>query len=83
MPSTARDVAIIASWPCGGDADETRSGVAVGLHHHDGNPGQPFDESCTGLDHMSFGVAGRADLDAWARWLDSIGVELELISMAG
>jgi hypothetical protein len=32
---------------------------------------------------MSFGVAGRADLDAWARWLDSIGVELELISMAG
>jgi hypothetical protein len=66
-----------------GDADETRSGIAVGLHHHDGNPGQPFDESCTGLDHTSFGVAGRADLDAWARWLDSIGVELELISMAG
>jgi len=54
---------------------EPRSGIAVGLHHHDGNPGQAFDESCTGLDHMSFGVAGRADLDAWASWLDSIGVE--------
>jgi glyoxylase I family protein len=24
---------------------------------------------------MSFGVAGRADLDAWASWLESIGVE--------
>ena len=29
---------------------EPRSGIAVGLHHHDGNPGQPFDEH--GLDHM-------------------------------
>jgi hypothetical protein len=24
---------------------------------------------------MSFAVAGRADLDAWASWLDSLGVE--------
>jgi hypothetical protein len=24
---------------------------------------------------MSFAVAGRADLEAWARWLDSLGVE--------
>jgi glyoxylase I family protein len=54
---------------------EPRSGVAVGLHHHNANPGRPFDESCTGLDHMSFAVAERADLDTWARWLDSIGVE--------
>ena len=23
---------------------------------------------------MSFAVAGRADLDAWANWLDSLGV---------
>jgi catechol 2,3-dioxygenase-like lactoylglutathione lyase family enzyme len=53
---------------------EPRSGIAIGLHHHDGNPGQPFDESCTGLDHMSFAVAARADLDTWAGWLDSIGV---------
>jgi catechol 2,3-dioxygenase-like lactoylglutathione lyase family enzyme len=54
---------------------EPRSGVAVGLHHHNANPGRPFDESCTGLDHMSFAVAERADLDTWASWLDSIGVE--------
>ena len=27
------------------------------------------------LDHMSFAVAGHADLDAWAGWLDSLGIE--------
>ena len=54
---------------------EPRSGIALGLHHHDGNLGQAFDERRTGLDHMSFAVAGRADLDAWARWLDRLGVE--------
>ncbi len=53
---------------------EPRSGIVLGLHHHDGNPGQSFDESRTGLDHMSFAVAGRADLDAWARWLDALDV---------
>ena len=54
---------------------EPRSGVAIGLHHHNANPGQPFDESRTGLDHISFGVAERADLDAWAGWLDELGIE--------
>jgi catechol 2,3-dioxygenase-like lactoylglutathione lyase family enzyme len=54
---------------------EPRSGIVLGLHHHDANPGQSFDERRTGLDHMSFAVADRADLDAWARWLDSLGVE--------
>jgi glyoxylase I family protein len=54
---------------------DPRSGIAIGLHHHQANPGQPFQESRTGLDHISFGVADRADLDAWARWLDELGVE--------
>jgi glyoxylase I family protein len=54
---------------------EPRSGVAIGLHHHNANPGQPFDESRTGLDHIAFGVAERADLDAWAGWLDELGIE--------
>jgi glyoxylase I family protein len=53
---------------------EPRSGVAIGLHHHEANPGQAFHESRTGLDHISFGVAGRADLDAWASWLDGLGI---------
>jgi glyoxylase I family protein len=51
------------------------SGVAIGLHHHEANPGQPFWESQTGLDHISFGVADRSSLDAWATWLDELGVE--------
>lgn len=33
-----------------------------------------FDENRVGLDHVSFAVAGRADLDAAARLLDDQGV---------
>jgi glyoxylase I family protein len=54
---------------------DPRSGIAIGLHHHDANPGQPFQESRTGLDHIAFGVAERADLDAWASWLTELGIE--------
>jgi len=50
------------------------AGISVGLHHHDGNSGRPFDETQTGLDHIAMNVPGRADLDAWAAWLDSQGV---------
>jgi catechol 2,3-dioxygenase-like lactoylglutathione lyase family enzyme len=39
---------------------DPRSGIAIGLHHHQANPGQPFQESRTGLDHISFGAAGRS-----------------------
>lgn len=53
---------------------DPRSGMMIGLHHHEANPGQPFLESRTGLDHMSFGVADRASLEAWARWLDELGI---------
>src|SRR5215510_9586687 len=41
---------------------EPRSGLVLGLHHRDTNPGQPFDERRTGLDHMSFAVCW----NAWA-----------------
>jgi glyoxylase I family protein len=51
------------------------SGMAIGLHHHNANPGQDFHESRTGLDHISFGVAERADLDVWASWLDGLGIK--------
>lgn len=54
---------------------DPRSGIAIGLHHHEANPGQPFHESRTGLDHISFGVGDRASLDAWASWLDGLGIE--------
>lgn len=53
---------------------DPRSGMMIGLHHHEANPGQPFQESRTGLDHISFGVSDRASLEAWARWLDELGI---------
>jgi len=54
---------------------EPRSGLAIGLHTNTGNDGAQFDEACTGLDHVGFNVAGREELDAWAAWLDELGVE--------
>lgn len=53
---------------------EPRSGVAIGLHHHEANAGETFDERRNGLDHISFGVAARADLDTWTAWLDEQGI---------
>jgi glyoxylase I family protein len=50
---------------------DPRSGIVIGLHHHEANPGQSFNETRTGLDHISFGVADRAGLDAWASWLEA------------
>ena len=54
---------------------EPRSGVTIGLHHHEANLGDGFDERRNGLDHIAFAVADRADLDTWAAWLDEQGVE--------
>jgi glyoxylase I family protein len=54
---------------------DPRSGVAIGLHHHEANPGQSFHESRTGLDHISFAVADHDGLDAWVSWLDELGIE--------
>lgn len=54
---------------------EPRSGLIFGLHTNTGNRGEPFDEARTGLDHVSFGVSGRAALEAWVVWLDELGVE--------
>jgi catechol 2,3-dioxygenase-like lactoylglutathione lyase family enzyme len=53
---------------------EPRSGVAIGLHHHEANAGERFEENRTGLDHMSFSVADRVALDSWTAWLDQLAV---------
>ncbi|MCD2195356.1 VOC family protein [Actinomycetospora endophytica] len=50
------------------------AGFLVGLHHHEAHIDGSFDERKTGLDHIAFGVASRADLDAWTAWLDESGV---------
>jgi len=49
--------------------------MAVGLHVHPTNAGEPFLESRTGLDHASFLVSGRAELEAWESRLTELGVE--------
>jgi catechol 2,3-dioxygenase-like lactoylglutathione lyase family enzyme len=48
----------------------------LGLHQHT-KPAPPerFSEFRIGLDHVSFGVADRAQLDKWAARLDELGIE--------
>lgn len=44
---------------------EPNSGVVMGFEQHDANPGSPFDERRVGLDHLSWNVDSREELDAW------------------
>lgn len=50
-------------------------GFIVGLALHKSNAGKQFSEFGTGLDHLAFAVADRAELDAWSQRLDQLGVE--------
>lgn len=54
---------------------DPHSGVTIALHTNTGNQGEPFDESHTGLDHVSFSVATRDDLEEWLAWLDELGID--------
>ena len=47
---------------------------SIGVDHHPTNDGQGFDETRTGLDHLSFTTASVDELHAWARHLDAEGV---------
>jgi catechol 2,3-dioxygenase-like lactoylglutathione lyase family enzyme len=53
---------------------EPASGLILCFVGHDGNPGDPFDERHTGLDHLELLVARREDLDEWAARLDELGI---------
>jgi glyoxylase I family protein len=46
----------------------------TGLHHNHANQGEKFEESHTGLDHISFEVADRAALEAWMDRLDELNI---------
>jgi catechol 2,3-dioxygenase-like lactoylglutathione lyase family enzyme len=48
--------------------------LIIVLHRHDGNRGERFAETRTGLDHVGFSVASRAELEAWQRHLQELGV---------
>jgi glyoxylase I family protein len=50
-------------------------GVLLSLHQFPGGGGgDRFDEHRAGLDHLSFGVANRAELEAWQARLEELGV---------
>lgn len=50
-------------------------GMLLGLHTHLGREsGDPADERRTGLDHVSFGLAGTAELERWGGRLDELGI---------
>jgi catechol 2,3-dioxygenase-like lactoylglutathione lyase family enzyme len=55
---------------------EPHTGLLIGLHHHHhhANQGEKFEESHTGLDHISFEVADRAALEAWMDRLDELNI---------
>jgi len=54
---------------------EPTSRLLLCLVGHRTNPGEPFSEARTGLDHLEFLVARREDLDDWAARLEELGIE--------
>lgn len=54
--------------------------MAINLHRHPGNDSSRFDERRTGLDHVSFLVRGRDDLEHWASHLDRLDVSHGMIA---
>jgi catechol 2,3-dioxygenase-like lactoylglutathione lyase family enzyme len=51
-------------------------GTLVGLHQHTTpTPEDRFSEFRVGLDHVSFGVADRGELERWALRLDELGID--------
>jgi catechol-2,3-dioxygenase len=53
---------------------EPQSGMILGLVQHDVRPAEKFDPRVAGLDHLSFAVADKEDLHAWASHLDAAGI---------
>jgi glyoxylase I family protein len=51
------------------------SRTILGLSVHGSNEGSPSTEFRTGLDHFSFGVPSRAELDAWVARFDELGIQ--------
>ncbi|GAS93240.1 glyoxalase/bleomycin resistance protein/dioxygenase [Mycolicibacterium canariasense] len=54
---------------------ELDGGTLFGIHQHERGiePGE-FTEFRAGLDHVGFGCASRAELQAWATKLDELGI---------
>lgn len=54
---------------------EPHSGLVLALMQHDANAGAIFDPSRSGLDHLAFAVADRAELHAWQQRLSELDAE--------
>ena len=51
-------------------------GQLFGLHTHPGSgPDGRFNERRTGMDHVAFACADRAELESWAQRLDELGIK--------
>jgi len=48
--------------------------VRLAMALHQSNQGERFSEFRTGMDHLAFTVADRAELDRWVARLDGLGV---------
>jgi len=57
--------------------------LILDLYQHTANGGERFDPPRTGLDHCAFRADSYADLEQWARWLDTKGVERSEIRETG
>jgi catechol-2,3-dioxygenase len=52
------------------------NGTLFGIHQHDRSaPEDAFTEFKTGLDHVGFGCANRAELQQWVDRLNELGIE--------
>ena len=51
-----------------------KTALVLCLVGHAANPGEPFSELRTGLDHLEFMVERREDLVEWAAHLDGLGI---------
>ncbi len=56
----------------------SRAGLVIGLTRHDTTPADDrFDHTRVGLDHLSIHCPDRGAVEAWARHLESAGIEHE------
>jgi len=53
---------------------DPESGWVLGVRQYLTYPADRFDEFRTGLDHLAFGVATRAELEDWEKQLSSRGI---------
>ncbi len=51
-----------------------QTGFIFGIVRHEGPEGEPFTDLKTGLDHVGFTAASRAELVEWEQKLDTLGV---------